>query len=156
MEQAKGALNSAVTVRSQTRIYSPATARVTLRDLEPGDLVTPGTPIVQLAELQQVWLRVYVPEEQVQQVKLGQPAVVTTDETGSKSFEGKVTEINQEPEFTPKNIQTKEERVKLVFGVKITIDNPTQELKPGMPADALLYVSGTVLAPDASNVRVKR
>lgn len=140
VEQAKGAVNSATTVREQTRIYAPTTARVTSRNLEPGDLATPGTPIVQLAELKQVWLRVYVPETQVGKVMLEKRATVTTDSSQGKVFEGKVTEIAQEPEYTPKNIQTKEERVKLVFGVKITIDNPMQELKPGMPADALIYV----------------
>ncbi len=139
VEQAKGALHSAVTVRGQTCIYAPESARVTQRNLEPGDLVTPGTPIVQLAELNQVWLRVYVPETQVGLVKVGQRARVTTDAYGGKAYAGKVTEIAEEPEFTPKNIQTKEERVKLVFGVKITIDNTAQELKPGMPADALIY-----------------
>jgi multidrug resistance efflux pump len=138
--QAKGTLDSAATTRDETKIFAPASARVSLRNLEPGDLVTPGTPIVQLAELNQVWLRVYVPEQQVGHVKLGQRAVVTTDSYVGTSFEGKVTEIAEEPEFTPKNIQTKEERVKLVFGVKITIDNPSQQLKPGMPADALIYV----------------
>lgn len=140
VEQAQGAVNSAATIRAQTKIFSPANARVTTRNLEPGDLVTPGTPIVQLAELKQVWLRVYVAEPQVGLVKLGQRADVTTDSYNGKKFSGKVTEIAQEPEFTPKNIQTKDERVKLVFGVKITIDNPTQELKPGMPADALIYI----------------
>ncbi|OPZ86699.1 MAG: putative multidrug resistance protein EmrK [bacterium ADurb.Bin429] len=111
-----------------------------LRNVEPGELVTPGQPIVRVAELRQVWLRVYVPEPQMGRIKLGQRAEITTDTYPTKRYAGTVIEIAQQPEFTPKNVQTKGERVKLVFGVKIAIENPEQELKPGMPADAVIRV----------------
>ena len=142
VEQARGALNTAVASLEQTAIFSPADARVTLRNVEPGELVTPGLPIVRLAMLDRVWLKVYVPEQEVGLVKLGQRAEVATDTNPDKRYAGRVMEIAQEPEFTPKNVQTKEERVKLVFGVKVEIENPNQELKPGMPADAVIYVGG--------------
>ena len=118
----------------------PADARVTLRSAKPGDVATAGMPIVRIAELKTVWLRVYIPDTQVGLVKLGQHADITTDTYPNHRFSGTVTEINEQPEFTPKNVQTKDERVKLVFGVKITVDNPDQELKPGMPGDAVINV----------------
>jgi multidrug resistance efflux pump len=140
VEQARGALKTASASLEQTTIFSPANADVTLRNVEPGELVTPGLPIVRLAMLDRVWLKVYVPEQEVGLVKLGQRAEVTTDARPDERYRGRVIEIAQEPEFTPKNVQTKEERVKLVFGVKVEIENPNQELKPGMPADAVIYV----------------
>jgi HlyD family secretion protein len=140
VEQAHGALNTAQASWEQTRIWCPANARVTLRNAEPGELVTPGLPIVRLALLDSVWLRVYVPETEVGLVKLGQRAEVTTDAYPNKKYPGRVIEIAEQAEFTPKNVQTKEERVKLVFGVKIEVQNPNQELKPGMPADAVIHV----------------
>jgi HlyD family secretion protein len=146
VENARGALKTAVASWQQTRIWSPADARVILRNTEPGELATPGFPIVRLAILDRVWLRVYVPEPQVGLVKLGQRAEITADARPDKRYRGRVVEIAQEPEFTPKNVQTKEERVKLVFGVKVEVENREEELKPGMPADAVIFVS----APHAS------
>jgi HlyD family secretion protein len=101
-------------------------------------MVTPGMPILRLSRLNTVWLRVYVPEQLVEKVKIGQRARVATD--AGATYQGTVVEIAEEPEFTPKNVQTKEERVKLVFGVKIEVDNPEGTLKPGMPADAVIDV----------------
>jgi HlyD family secretion protein len=141
VEQAKGTLAAVSATRKETAIYAPASGVVTLRNVEPGELVTPGLAIVRMAKLKKVWLRVYVPEPQVGLVKLGQHAKVVTDTYPGKSYEGTVIEIAEKPEFTPKNVQTKQERVKLVFGVKIDIDNAHQELKPGMPADAWIDVA---------------
>ena len=89
-------------------------------------------------DLKEVWVMAYVSEINLGNVKLGQKGKVKVDSFPEKEFIGKVTYISPEAEFTPKNIQTKEERVKLVFGVKIELDNPDQELKLGMPADAIL------------------
>jgi HlyD family secretion protein len=139
--QARGALSSAEYLLEQTRIYSPIDGRVTLRNSEPGEVITPGFPILRLANLEMVFLRVYVPEPRVGQVKLGQGAEVTTDSFPGKNYPGRVVEISEKPEFTPKNVQTREERVKLVFGVKIEVENDDQELKPGMPADAVIDIS---------------
>ncbi len=139
-EAARGNLHTAESVLDQTRILSPLDGRVTLRGAEPGEVITPGLPLVRLADLRKVWLRVYVPEALLGMVKLGQRAEVTTDSYPGKRYTGLVTEIAEKPEFTPKNVQTREERVKLVFGVKVEVDNPDQELKPGMPADALIHI----------------
>lgn len=105
---------------------------------ELGEVVTPGAPIVTLADLQHVWLRVYVPENQYGRLKIGQPATVTADSFPGRRFAGTVTEIASEAEFTPKNVQTEQERAKLVFAVKVTLQNRDAALKPGMPADAVL------------------
>jgi HlyD family secretion protein len=99
-------------------------------------MIAAGTPVVTIADLENIWLKIYIPEPQLGRIKLGQAAEITTDSSRGKVYRGKVTYISSEAEFTPKNVQTQEERVKLVFAVKISLDNPNQELKPGMPADA--------------------
>ena len=94
--------------------------------------------IATVIDLKHVWIMAYITEKNLGKVKLGQQGKVMIDSFPDKEFIGKVTYISPEAEFTPKNIQTKEERVKLVFGVKIEVENPDQELKPGMPADAVI------------------
>lgn len=140
VEQARGALESAKAMTEYLTIRAPVSGRVILKIAEQGELVTPGMPVVRLANLETVWLKVYVPEPNMR-VKLGDRAEVVVDAYPDKRFEGRVTEIADKPEFTPRNVQTKEERVKLVFGVKITLANPQGELKPGMPADATIFLS---------------
>lgn len=140
VDQARGALNTANASHQQTIIYAPINGRVTLRNVELGELVTAGLPIVRLAKLDKVWIRVYVPEEQIGRIKIGQSAQVKTDAYTNHRYKGKVILIAQEPEFTPKNVQTKEERVKLMYGIKIEVNNPHYELKPGMPGDAVINV----------------
>ena len=149
VEQAQGALRAARAQESYTRVLAPVSGTVTLRNVEIGELVVPGLPIARIAVLDKVWLRVYVPEREVGRVKLGQPAQVSCDSYPDKQYQGRVTEIAQEPEFTPKNVQTKEERVKLVFGVKIEVQNPDRDLKPGMPADAVILVGQARQTPPA-------
>jgi HlyD family secretion protein len=139
-EAARGAVAAAEALLAQTRIVAPTDGRVTLRNAEPGEVVTSGFPIVRIADLARVWLRVYVPEPQIGRVKTGQRAAVSVDAFAGRTFPGVVTEIAEKPEYTPKNVQTREERVKLVFGVKIEVENPGGELKPGMPADAVITV----------------
>ncbi len=119
-------------------ITAPSPGTITLRSVEPGELVTVGTNLLRLTYLDKVKLTIYVGEEQLGKVKLGQQATVTIDAAKNNTFSGIVTYISSVAEFTPKNVQTKEDRTKLVFGVKIEIPNPDQILKPGMPADAVL------------------
>lgn len=140
VEQARGALEAAKAMTQYLTVKAPVSGRVILKIAEQGELVTPGLPIVRIANLQTVWLKVYVPEPNMR-VQLGDRAEVVVDAYPGKRFEGRVTEIADKPEFTPKNVQTKEERVKLVFGVKITLANARGELKPGMPADATIFLS---------------
>jgi HlyD family secretion protein len=121
-------------------VLAPTVGTVTLRAVEPGELVGPGSNLVRITYLDKVKLTIYVNEDQIPRVKLEDKAVVTTD-AGLK-FDGKVIYKSPVAEFTPKNVQTKEERTKLVFGVKILIDNPEGKLSPGIPADAIIVLNG--------------
>jgi len=118
-----------------TVLESPQAGIVLRKHVEPGEIIAAGTPVVTIADLNNIWVKIYIPEPRLGRIKLGQSADVTTDSYRGKVYRGKVIFINSEAEFTPKNIQTPEERVKLVFAVKIGLENPNQELKPGMPAD---------------------
>lgn len=118
-------------------VAAPANGVVTTRAREVGEFVAPGSPLVTISKLDEVWLSVYVPESRLGRVKLGQRAKVKID-GDPKLYEGRVTFISPEAEFTPKNVQTPEERVKLVYRVKITLPNPDGVFKPGMPADGYL------------------
>lgn len=136
----QAALARAAAELGYTVLYSPQAGVVLRKHVEPGETIAAGTAVVTLADLRNIWLKIYVPEPQLGHIKLGQTADITTDSYPGKRYRGAVTFISSEAEFTPKNVQTQEERVKLVFAVKVTVDNPEQELKPGMPADALVYL----------------
>ncbi len=122
-------------------ITSPSAGIITLRSVEPGELVTVGSNLLRLTYLEKVKLMVYIDEPDLGKVRLGQDAEVRIDGV-SRAFKGTVAYISPVAEFTPKNVQTKEERTKLVFGVRVEIDNPDGLLKPGMPADAFLPTLG--------------
>ena len=102
------------------------------------EFVQAGAPVLTLARLNRVWVKTYVPETQLGRIRLGQQATVMSDSFPDKVYPGTVTYVSPEAEFTPKNVQTKEERVKLVYRIKVSLDNPNQELKAGMPVDVLL------------------
>ena len=120
-------------------VLAPAPGTVTLRAVEPGELVGMGSHVVRVTFLDKVKLTIYVNEAELGLVNLGQPAEVFIDSFGeSRPFSGTVVYISPTAEFTPKNVQTKEERTKLVFAVKIEVNNPDGALKPGLPADAVL------------------
>ncbi len=123
-------------------LHSPIAGVVLDTTLEVGETAFPGTPVVTVADLTRPWMYVYVNQVKLGLVKLGQRAEVYVDSFPGRAFAGKVVAISNKAEFTPKTIQTKEERVKLVFAVKIAIDNPDQALKPGMPADAVIITDG--------------
>jgi membrane fusion protein YbhG len=138
VKQAEAALKLAQTRLSYATLVSPLSGVVMSKNIEPGEYVAPGTPVVTVGDLVNVWLRAYIPETELGLVKVGQKAKVTTDTYPGKVYEGRVSFIAQEAEFTPKNVQTEKERVKLVYRIKIDIKNPEMELKPGMPADAVI------------------
>jgi HlyD family secretion protein len=119
------------------RLVAPLDGVVTTRSREEGEYVTPGMPVVTLSRLDEVWVSIYVAEDRLAGVKLGQPARVRID-GDRRDFAGKVSFVSSEAEFTPKNVQTADERVKLVYRVKVTLPNPEGIFKPGMPADAWL------------------
>ncbi len=121
-------------------VQSPINGVIVDKFFEKGETVTQMSSLFKVSDLSTVDLVIYVSEEELGRVKLGQKADVSVDAYPDKNYPGKVIYISPEAEFTPKNIQTKDERTKLVFAVKIRIDNPKYELKPGMPADAEVHV----------------
>lgn len=121
-------------------ITAPIDGTITNKFVEAGELALPGMPIVRLANLNEMDVTIYVSEVDLPKIALGQDAGVSVDAFENRSFEGKVIFISPTAEFTPKNIQTREERTKLVFAVKIRVKNPDQVLKGGIPADVTLRV----------------
>jgi len=141
LEQAKRAFQLAQIRLSYAVLETPISGVILAEHIESGEYVVPGTAIVTVGALDTVWLRAYINETDLGRVKLGQSATVTTDSYLGKEYEGRISFIASEAEFTPKNVQTTEERVKLVYRVKIDILNPELELKPGMPADAKIVLN---------------
>lgn len=123
---------------SQSVLTSPVSGLVLAKHSEAGEMLAPGAPVVTVGKLDEVWLRGYIPESDLGRVKIGQSARVKVDSWPGRSFEGRIGFISSEAEFTPKNVQTEKERVKLVYRIKITLPNTKGELKPGMPADAVI------------------
>jgi HlyD family secretion protein len=138
--QAREQLRLASAQRSNAFVRAPTDGVIKTKIAELGETMAAGSPIVVLLDTSQAWLRVYVPENRYGLIRIGQKAEVTVDSFPGRAFQGSVVEIASEPEFTPKNVQTQEERVKLVYGVKILLDNAEGRLKPGMPADAVIRV----------------
>jgi len=121
---------------ADTIAASPADGVVLVKSADPGEVLAAGTTVVTVGDIEHPWLRGYVNETDLGRVKLGSKARVTTDSYRGKTYDGRVSFIASEAEFTPKQIQTQQERVKLVYRIKIDIDNPKHELKSNMPADA--------------------
>jgi HlyD family secretion protein len=128
-------------------LRAPTAGVVLVRQAELGEVVVPGTPVLTLADLERVWLRAYVPESDLGRVRWGQEARISTDTYPGKIYHGRITFIASEAEFTPKNVETRAERVKLVYRVKIDVENPNHELKPGMPADAVITLGAGPQSP---------
>ncbi len=134
VRQAEAALDNAV-------ITAPFDGVVTLRDREPGETVGAGAPVLTVMNLADRWVRIYIREDRIGAVQINQPATITADTYRGKTYGGAVSFISSEAEFTPRNVQTTEERVKLVYAVKVRITgDPSNDLKPGMPADVTLHV----------------
>lgn len=138
IRNASESLNLSKIVLNYTSLLAPFDGVITVRQAELGEIMAPGTPVVTLADLDHIWLRAYINEPDIGKVRLGQHAAVTTDTYPDKTYEGRVSFISSNAEFTPKSVETHAERVTLVYRIKIDIDNPTHELVPGMPADATL------------------
>ena len=125
---------------SDCYVTSPSSGFITKKFIEAGETAGMMSSLFQVADLSSVELVIYIPETELGKIKLNQQAEISVDTFPEKTFEGKVIYISPQAEFTPKNIQTQEERTKLVFAVKIKIDNPDFELKDGMPADAVIIL----------------
>ncbi|MBF0502610.1 MAG: efflux RND transporter periplasmic adaptor subunit [Candidatus Riflebacteria bacterium] len=135
LELASRTIDLARTRVGNATLVSPISGTVLTHNIQPGEYVSPGTPILTVADLSRVWVRAFIPETDLGKVKLGQKVFVSGDSYPEKRYEGKIVFISSQAEFTPKSIQTYKERVKLVYRIKVDITNPNQELKPGMPVD---------------------
>jgi HlyD family secretion protein len=138
--QSEAALRQVDALLANAVVIAPFDGVVTVRDREPGETVAAGAPVITIVNLNDRWIRIFVREDQLGAVHVGQDADITSDTYPGKRYRGVVSFIANQAEFTPRNVQTAEERVKLVFAVKVRIvDDPNNELKPGMPADVHLH-----------------
>ncbi len=136
LDAAQAQLNVLDVQLDKFTISAPWDGVLLTRSIEPGETVLPGTTLLQIGRLDRLELTVYLPEDRFGVVTPGQPATVTVDTYPDREFVGTVLQVADEAEFTPSNIQTKEDRVRLVYAVVISLDNPELALKPGMIADA--------------------
>ena len=141
VEQARASVKLNETQLSYTTLYSPISGVVLVRSGEVGEVVNPGTSILTMADIENVWLKAYIPETDLSKVKWGQEVIVTTDLRPKKEYKGRISFISSQAEFTPKQIQTEKERVTLVYRIKVDIVNKDRELKPGMPADGKIMLT---------------
>jgi len=141
VEQNRAILAASEERFKDTSIYAPVAGIVLRKNVELGETVAPGVPVFTIGDLKNPWIKVYVKEDKLALVKQGQKATITVDTYKGKSYEGIVSYISSEAEFTPKTVQTREERVKLVFAVKVRAKNEKGELKPGMPADVNILLN---------------
>jgi len=140
LRMARSSLRTAEVRLKDAVIASPLDGIVLRKNVEEGETVTAGATVFTIGDLENPWIKVYVKEDKLGLVKLGQKATITVDSFPGKHYDGTITYISSEAEFTPKNVQTREERVKLVFGVKVSVRNVNNELKPGMPADVRIIL----------------
>jgi multidrug resistance efflux pump len=136
--QAQAALDALQVQRQKYTLSAPSAGMILDLPVHTGELAQPSRALLTLGDLSTVDLKLYLPETEMGRIKLGQPVEVNTDSFPGETFTGQVIWISDEAEFTPKNVQTKEQRVNTVFAVKVRLANPEQKLKPGMPADAVL------------------
>jgi len=139
VRQAQAALAEAQSVQDDFIILAPAAGMITTRIADNGEMVAAGSPLFDIVDLNRLYLKVYVPEKEVGKVRLGLPAQIYTDAYPDKPFPAVIRYIASQAEFTPKEVQTPDERVKLVYAVKLYLDeNPDHQLTPGLPADAVI------------------
>jgi HlyD family secretion protein len=140
IKEAKAALEVTKRQLEYGAVHAPISGVILVKSAEAGEYVSPGATVLTIADLDHVWLKAYVDETDLGRVKLGQKVRINTDTFPDKVYEGKVSFISSEAEFTPKQVQTKKERVKLVYRIKVDIENLERELKPGMPADGEILI----------------
>jgi HlyD family secretion protein len=139
---ARAALDLVRTQITNAIITSPLSGVVLARNFNEGETVFPGASIFTISDLTTAWLKIYVPEREVGHITLGDRAYVYVDTYPDSAYEGVVSWIASKAEFTPRNIQTKDDRAQLVFAIKITLRNDDEKLLPGMPADAKIKKNG--------------
>ncbi|MBU0475481.1 MAG: efflux RND transporter periplasmic adaptor subunit [Bacteroidetes bacterium] len=141
LEQANASISLLKKSRNDCYITANISGQIVNRFIEKGEIVTYMTSLFNIIDLTKAELTIYVPETELAFIQLGQSVNINIDAFDDKSFPGKIAFISPEAEFTPKSIQTKDERTKLVFAVKIKMDNPDKILKSGMPADAVINLA---------------
>lgn len=141
-EAAQANRDAVIADLKDTRVYVPSSGTIITKLVEEGEVVSPGAPLAVLVDLSRLHLKVYLPESEIGEVRIGDPARVYVDAFPGRFFEAEVTEVSQQAEFTPRDIHMKDERVRLVFGVKLGLKSPEGYLKPGMPADARIRWKG--------------
>lgn len=139
--QAREALGISRINLGYTVLRAPKAGVILVRQAELGEVVSLGTPVVTLADLDNIWLRAYINETDLGKVRWGQPVAVHSDTYPGKPYRGRISFISSSAEFTPKSVETHAERVTLVYRIKIDVENPNHELKPGMPADAVIQLN---------------
>jgi len=150
VEEARAALAAAEATLADRTIEAPFAGVVTVRHREPGEVVAPGAPVVTLLDRGDRGVRIYLPEDRIGAVRLGGRAEIASDTYPDERYPGEVFFIASEAEFTPKNVQTREERVRLVYAVKVRVlDDPDHELKPGLPVDVTIPLDGAAEAAEA-------
>lgn len=122
----------------EREVVAPSASTIEVLDVRPGDLIAPNTPIATLLERDQIYVRIYIPETEIGRIHLGQKAEIRVDSFPNQSFSGVVEQINQQAEFLPRNVQTREERIHQVFGVKVRIEDSSHRVLAGMAADVKL------------------
>jgi HlyD family secretion protein len=140
VSQAEAALGILQVQLDKMSLRSPLSGLVSNRSIHVGETASAGATLMTIANLEEVKLTVYIPENRYGRIQLGQQVDVEVDSFPGQIYQGEVVYISSEAEFTPRNVQTKEERVNTVFAVKVLIPNPDHDLKPGMPADATIVV----------------
>lgn len=140
---AREQLRLARIVLGYTVLRAPFAGVILVRQAELGEVVLPGTPVVTLADLDHIWLRAYVRETDLGRIRWGQAATIHTDTYPDRRYAGRISFISSKAEFTPKSVETHAERVTLVYRIRIDVENPAHELKPGMPADATIDLVST-------------
>ncbi|HVZ23334.1 MAG TPA: efflux RND transporter periplasmic adaptor subunit [Vicinamibacterales bacterium] len=141
-ESRRAALGQLAEVKAsvdERRLVAPANGTILSRLVEIGDVVSPGSPMFEMVDMSRLYVKVYIPEPDIGKLRLGDRASITVDAFPGRPFSAHVSKIHDEAEFTPKNVETADERLKLVFGVELAVDNPDGVLKPGMPADASIH-----------------
>src|SRR5207302_6147103 len=147
-DRARAQLKEVQANRNDLTIVAPFDGTIATRAAEPGEVVSPGTAIVTMIDLNKIYLRGFVPEGDIGRVKLDQPARIYLDSNPKVTVDAVVSRIDPESSFTPENTYFRDERVKQVVGVKLLIKNPTGSAKPGMPADGEILVEGNMWPKD--------
>ena len=142
-ERAKAQLREAEANRSDLQIVAPFDGTITVRSVEPGEVINPGTAIVMLVNLQQLYLRVFIPIAEIDRVRVGQPARIYLDPSPDRAIEATVSRIDPDAAFTPENTYYREDRVQQVVGVKLSIKNSDGSSKPGIPGEGEILVEGS-------------